>query len=698
MKLIKKYSSELFFFLAYFFITIIYTFPLFFKISEVIWGYVGDNFGAIWEAWWLRYARENNLSPSFTPLNNFPFGREIDITGSILEPLWQVPLYSLSNLFGEIAVFNAIIFASFPLSGITAYFLAKHISKNRPASFVAGLIYMLAPYHFWQSFVHISLALYQWLPLFLLFLIKTDESPRFKNAFFLGVSFSLIFLTSLYQGYFAILLALSFLVIKIIYRFIKERTFYLNLTRLKVYLLAVFVSLALIFPTGFQFYQGKKAEGSNPIETHVRSLEELLSLSLRPWDLLIPPPDHPVFGKYELPIHLKIRSLTNDYKSISAFLPERVIYFGWITFIFTLVGVFLGWKRKVSREFIVVTLGTLLLIFLISLPPFVYVKGVKVLLPSYFLYQILPVFRVYARLGSIILLLVIPLLALGLSFWLGKFKGAGKIIISTLVSGVILFEFLNFPPFHVSDFGKIPQSYKWLSEQPGSFGIIEYPRTYDVPDSLIYQRIHKKPIFNPVGEGRETKYWVLWPLLENLGSPISGSVLSSLGVKYAVVHTEVPYDKRNPFDELSFTRVVSESFVTPLRAGGDQFKVVQEFKDAVIVEIIQKPDKLLINHQNKITIVPKEDKWEWGNKINTFTLANADHSDIKLDLTFKFFDINPKMVRTYLNEQLVTTKENYSLVLKPGSSVLKFEILEKEIKGGIKDINIQTKQITEVKQ
>lgn len=686
MNLFKKYP-EILVFLFYFLITIIFTYPLIFKLTEVIWGYSGDNFGSIWQVWWLKYASINHLSKDFSPLVNYPFGSSIGLA-TILEPLWFTPLAFFSRFFNEVAVFNLFIFLSFPLSGLTAYQLTKHISQNTLASIFAGLIFMLAPYHFWQSYAHISLALIQWLPLYFLFLLKLDQFPSWKRGLLTGLSFGLVILTSSYLGFFMVLLTIAFILGKIIFRVLKNRANYLNWERVKALLIAFLISLLLILPTYSSFFKFGNTGSENALDAHKRNIMELLALSLRPWDFLIPAPDQVVFGKYENSIHEKIRSISNDYKTISAFLPERVIYIGWTTLVLSVIGFWVAFKRKNKKEFALVSLFSIIVLTLISFPPFIYIKGFKLLLPSYFLYQILPIFRVYARLGIIILLLLLPFSALGLSFYLDKIKSNfGKFILAGGFSLLIMFEFLNFPPYHVSDLSKLSPSYQWLANQKENFAIAEYPKTYDIPDILFYQRIHQKPFYNL--NASDSPYSVLNPFVDNLNASTTAPLLATLGIKYVVVHTALPPDKQNSFDELNFTRVVLPAVVGSLKAGGNDFKIIQEFPDSLIVQVIAKPEKLAILEPKGVTLFPKDDIWNWNRRENTFYLTNLNKEDEQIRLSFNFLGQSQEVTTTVFEKKTLKTTNSLLLTLKPGVNLLKFQLPSIISNEGIKDIKIE---------
>ena len=82
----------------------------------------------------------------------------------------------------------------------------------------------------------------------------------------------------------------------------------------------------------------------------------------------------------------------------------------------------------------------------------------------------------------LIMMAVAVLAGFGLKFILERFKSnGGKIAFTSLMCGLVLFEFLNFPPFKVIDLTKHPKVYDWFKSQKGDFAIAEYPLDADSP-------------------------------------------------------------------------------------------------------------------------------------------------------------------------------------------------------------------------
>ena len=227
-------------------------------------------------------------------------------------------------------------------------------------------------------------------------------------------------------------------------------------------------------------------------------------------------------------------------------------------------------------------------------------------------------FRVYTRAGVFVLLCFVVLGGYGLKKVIGAIKeniyfttifGVGltarkSVVLTTIISGVVLFENLNFPPFPVMDVSRVPQVYQWVKEQPGDILIAEYPRDSSVNDlgggcpswldksvtrdwngayENFYRVFHNKRVFDFSRlEGRERA------AVADLSQPFSYDLLQEKGVAFVVLHTREPligihpwpYPQENPLDECWRRRVAVKSGKV---YGG--FSKIAEFDDGVIYKV-----------------------------------------------------------------------------------------------------------------
>lgn len=577
-KLLRRFRFEILASLFVLLLIVLFTWPVVLNPFRIIFGYSGDNFGNIWFFWWQNYARQHGLDAASTPFYNAPEGYRMNL--NLSESAWMVPFGLISRFLSPIFTFNLFVFASFFLSFWTMGGLAFYITRNRWASFWAGLLYSFSPFHFWQGLSHASLSYIQYLPLFVWSLFYFDRQKSLKSAVFLSLSFTLVSLTSFYYAFFSILVATVFLGWRAIFDF-------RNYLKLKVLGLGVFSALVvgvLLSPTIKVLWLSKSDSDSSANQTvskaFKRQLDELVGLSARPWDFLIYPPNHPFFGKFNKPIYDFIQSQGSDFKVRSAYLPERVVFLGILNFVLALLGFLLILTRR--RDLLVVGV-CLLAVWVTSLPPYFLIKGTAFYTPSYFFYQILPIFRVYTRLGVYVLLFATLLSSLFLNYLFDRLrKVLPTFLLFTFYFLLLTFSLFEFwPTMAVTDLRNLPPVYDWLSRQPGDPLVAEYPKDFDLPSGLIFQTFHQKKLFNMPGESPRSK---IWDTVGNLEDGRAFVTLKREGVKYVIYHLVdlTP----NPYDDWRFFRAAKAPTAEKLGAIKEAgFRLVESFPEALVLEI-----------------------------------------------------------------------------------------------------------------
>ena len=138
-----------------------------------IYDYQGDLVETLWYAWWVKYAWQHDLDCQFVSIIACPYGIDLsrDIAKNIGLQFANYPLLLLTLMQNEIFAYNFIMLMTFPLAGLAMYLLAVYLTRNKWASFIAGLAYAFCPYHFAHA-SHITLANIQWMPLFIYFFLN----------------------------------------------------------------------------------------------------------------------------------------------------------------------------------------------------------------------------------------------------------------------------------------------------------------------------------------------------------------------------------------------------------------------------------------------------------------------------------------------------------------------------------------------
>jgi len=531
--------------LLLFVLTALFTFPLIFRLNTSIAGFhdTDEPFGVIWYIWWLKYALLKGLNYDFISILSVPFG--IDDTQVPSYPLWIAFSRTLALAGGEIFAFSFQILLNFFLSGLTMFFLAYHLTRRRFSAIVSGLIFAFCPYHFFHSWQHLSLSYIQWLPLYILFLLKAREEPNVKNAVFAGLALGLVASFDYYYFYFSIVATAVFVLYSLLTHYRISRHSggkpLLGFRGIKL----IFLSIGVFFLTALpSLYTVLRALLSRPkvilaSRNFVRSFNDLLWQSARPLSYLLPSTEHPVLGR--------ITKMFIGSPLYGHSFTEHNLYLGWVNIFLVFVACKfyrrrssgidraggMGERERFAFGFFVF-LG--LAAWWFSQPPWWKIGTLRVFMPSYFMYNLLPMFRAYCRFGIIVMLAVSVLAGMGLNLLLQKSRRGKKIFLAVLFSGLILFDFLIIPPQHVFNISSVPEVYTWIKDQPGEFIIVEYPLDYKETSGiyLFYQRIHGKLMINSPPSNTQAEKILI--SIRKLSEPYSHSVLKRMGVRYAIVH------------------------------------------------------------------------------------------------------------------------------------------------------------------
>ena len=525
-------------------LTCIFTYPLTLKINSSIPGFYStdESYAALWYFWWVKYTHENHLNPANFNMLAVPFGSTLKL-GNIY---WHLLNKGMALITNPILTYNIQILFSFIIAGLITYFLVFYFLNNSLAALFSAIIFTFCPYHAVRSWQHLGLVHIQWMPLYILSLLVLRNKKTLRNAVLVALSFSLVMTFDLYYAYFMFIVTILLVIYDLSYRKDMKQT--LNFIKsLSISLLFILIiesfDLYSALKIIFSFNKIGKAEG---VYGYIRPFEDLFSQSARPLSYILPATAHPIFGKF-----------TESFIGGSWYgqsFTEHSLYLGWVPLILAFMA-FRRWRksRKIQgqspksgdspyyKEDFYIGFFILLAIaaWLFSQPPWWNILGFKLYMPAFFLYKIAPMFRAYCRFGIVVMLAVAVLAGFGLKFILERFKSRNvKIAIACLFSGLVLFEFWNWPPFKVIDVSGVPAVYYWLKDQPGGLVIAEYPLDINGANELyrFYQTAHEKKIINVTTPGTYANK--VANTITKLSQPYTAGVLKWMGVKYVLVHKE----------------------------------------------------------------------------------------------------------------------------------------------------------------
>ncbi len=192
---------------------------------------------------------------------------------------------------------------------------------------------------------------------------------------------------------------------------------------------------------------------------------------------------------------------------------------------------------------VVLALVTLGVGALFSAPPSVQIGPLTLYFPSEVLGRLLPVFRVYARFGMIVMLGAALLAGIGLDdlrqlLWLRGKAWRALALVPFVTLGL---EFTNIPPSRATAVLPAPPEYTWLQSQPQGI-LIEYPlasgslsvQEVQTRQYTLYQMVHLHPMFNGAAPASPAGKYAAQ--LEPFYSLQTVANLRSLGIRYVFVH------------------------------------------------------------------------------------------------------------------------------------------------------------------
>ncbi len=685
--------------LLYLLLSFVFTFPLILRLGTSTYGYSGDNLGAIHYFSWWKQSLLSGLDPRDSFLEETPFGVTLDNESGAI--LYYLPVKLLTLLTDAVAGYNLVLLLSFPAAALAMFWLAYRITGNRFAGFIAGLIYGFSPYHAWKAYNHLDLALIWPLPLYVLALWNLVKEPLTKKGIFVkgglaGVTLAACVLTNFYYGYFMLLLTGVFLLAFWLHGVWCQRRKYLNyiIPQLAALFVAGFLAVILSMP----FMYKTLLESRNPASSGESTLKQdafhrpfdnLISLSARPWDYLIPSQDHPIWGKYVPALYDWIRTKSNDFKTISAVPHERTIYLGWVSLIFSLLSLWL-WRRNSSfrekyGQAVFVFGATALVLVLISMPPFIIIKNIQLNLPSFYLYKLFPMFRSYVRLGVVVLIGATVLAAMAIDFCLGQFtkfpryqiiRRSSLYLVPAVLAILVLLDFANIPPAKVIDFLPTPPAYLWLAAQPGQSTILEWPPSFNVTEGLFYQRIHGKGLAN---WNSQSPYYRFWQSLPSLYAPETAGKLSVLGIRYVLVHKTLLFPGENPADDLWYTRAVKDP--ENYRSVPPGMKLAFESPAITVFELLKENQAKLVfitpSKSGYLLRQTSEGVWIISGATGHFYIYNFSSLETKLlkvSLSWELpEEIKSQVMTLDYNGEELPLDNNYVLDIKPGQNELHVE-------------------------
>jgi hypothetical protein len=259
--------------LAYFFITLIFTYPLILNIDSHFpaYGKGGDAHSYLWNSWNFKEALED---PTYNPLTApsllYPF--EPNLAFHTYTIFRNVLVFLLSKFIPFITSFNLVTLLMFTFSGVGAYLLTLRFVRARFAAFLSGFIFSFCPFKMARLMAHYNFVDTVFIPFFLIFLYIAWSKRRILPAVAAGMCLAFIGYCSFYYLVYAFL----FMAVFILYHsfpppahFISHKILSKKKKRILSWSLFFFVGISALFflvilvrgHMRFFFFEAKDANG-----------------------------------------------------------------------------------------------------------------------------------------------------------------------------------------------------------------------------------------------------------------------------------------------------------------------------------------------------------------------------------------------------------------------------------------------------
>jgi hypothetical protein len=407
------------------------------------------------------------------------FARPITL-GAYSQPVTDITGAILARLSGPVAAYNWLVLLSFPLSAAAAYLLARHLALSPVAAAVAAMAYAFSPFHVAHAAYHPHIAQTQWIPLYLLALWRCLDRPSPAAVGFLGAAALIVTLSNFYGGLIA---AVITPVAVGAYWLSTFRAQPRPLRRLGI----TAGSLALLAVCGMAYasYVAGAVVVNRAAFAFPRA--DLFRYNAKWWSYLIPPVGHPVLGGFAHRVWTEA--------GVREGLLEQQVSLGWGIVALGLVAIVpasaralarlaevrsakdserrrllaIGFPKERNRKaplaYVPVVVVVALAALVCSLSPERTIGAFTFIRPSALLYDVLPMFRSYARFGVVVQLMAALLAGMGVDYlrWAGT-RGAqiACVVLLTLAAA----EYAVAPSALWRDV--LPtQAHRWITRQPG---------------------------------------------------------------------------------------------------------------------------------------------------------------------------------------------------------------------------------------
>ena len=508
------------------------TYPLIFHLGGAIYGYPGDSTGTIAVFSWWSYAIRHHQSIFVNTAWGAPYGAAWEaVPFTVLTVALMAPL---SALLGGAIAYNLLTLSAFPLTALVTYLVARRLAARPLGAGFAAFAFTFIPYHLEKAQGHVDQTHMEIYGGILIFLLRWRQGGSRWNLVGAGVVAGLALWNDYYMAYIAAFLVATFFAVCLFDRRTLSEPARWIPRQLAGGLLVGLVTV-LFVPAAVLLAQ-RPSDGSVSASIKAQSagfhqgLDQVLIFSARRDEYFLPYYANPLTPRSVVAYERQRLHFSN--------FVEQTLFLGYTVMVLAALAFVTGVRR--FETWLLLAIGTVG--FLVAEPPLVHSFGpLRWPSPSLVLNPLVPIFRVYARFGVLVMLGATLLAGLGLSRLQDQLRGRAALLLAVpfLLTAV---EFNNIPPVHVYTFDPAPAEYQWLSKQPPGI-LVEYPlkagsdaitQEIETRQYTFFQHVHGHPIFN--GGTAASRADQISPDLEPYYGTGVADKLRQVGIRYVFVH------------------------------------------------------------------------------------------------------------------------------------------------------------------
>ncbi|MBX0326628.1 hypothetical protein K2Z83_02890 [Oscillochloris sp. ZM17-4] len=551
-----------------------------------------DAYQNVWNLWWTVRALFRGMNPLIT--DRFFFPERPNLFYHTLSPINTLLAAPVTALWGPIAGFNAVAMLSFALGGLGMWALARSRVGHGPA-LLAGLVYVASPFHMAALLSDGQLQIFaiQWLPWYILFLLRALRGGGRSSALLAGVALTLTAWTDWYYTLFLLIFTAGAVAWEVWYGLAGPKQSapdgsgarYALVGRIASALLLVgVVSAAGAAP----LVAPMLVEATRHTYMTVYPAEDPARLSADLLAFLVPPRAHALWGG--VPWAWGISYGVN-----------RRFYLGLVVSALALLAL---WRRPAARPW-----GLMALAFgVLALGAELRVNGVGTGLPlPYALLAGLPVVRLTRQPDRFDILVTIALAMLaahGAAALLGMLGARRRAWAPALLAAMSALVLIDYLPAPITT--RAPEVPPFLSRLPHSDdgAILEFPFHDDVPyrdaERMLFQTVHGRPISGGYHSRLYPQPQLGLPALRDLRAGALGSdiaaepggwpaALRTVGYRYIIGYKQRPLGPINlqPADEAPFKALVEAGLGVAGPIYEDDWLIAYEVPDVATAPVVQ---------------------------------------------------------------------------------------------------------------